>query len=532
MKKVLHSVFAISLLLITSAALGQSKAVILESTFDSDLGNWTHYSIEGDQVWEWADYGNPPGCAKMTGYDGEQFANEDWIVSPVMDLSSASGVTLNFDEAINYEGGSIEDNEEIYISTNYSGSGNPMENGDWTELNVTGRASGSSWDFVPVDEVDLSGYEGESTVYLAFRYLSTNDNAATWEFDNIMVETSSTEPMIEVTSPNGGEVWEQGSTHDIIWTSENFQDNVKIELTGSNAEVLVESMENTGSYTWEIPGDQTIADDYKVKVSDAADGSPMDESDATFSIIAEITYVHQETFDEDLGAWTQYSVTGDQVWEWAEQYGDPPGCAKMSGYDGEPLENDDWLISPALNLDEYTNEILTFVSACNYDGPNLELYYSTDYDGSSDPSTQGAWTDITGQAEWSTGGFTWVESGNVSLSEIQGESVYLAFVYHSSPEDDAKTWEVDNIEITGVGDVGLEDEIANEVNIYSTNEQIIVNAPVNGDITVYNLMGQKITSANNFAGELTRINMEGYRGYYIVKWTNGKSLATKKVMVY
>ncbi|HDO26819.1 MAG TPA: endonuclease I, partial [Bacteroidetes bacterium] len=44
---------------------GNTQALYLEE-FTSDLGTTTHYSVTGDnQVWEWANYGNPPGCSKM-----------------------------------------------------------------------------------------------------------------------------------------------------------------------------------------------------------------------------------------------------------------------------------------------------------------------------------------------------------------------------------------------------------------------------------------------------------------------------------
>ena len=99
------------------------------------------------------------------------------------------------------------------------------------------------------------------------------------------------QPMIIVVSPNGGEEWEQGSTHDITWISINFTDNVKIELEmvwNRTREVLVASTENDGVWEWNIPIDQTISDWYVIIISDAIDGDPMDQSDDTFSIIEQI----------------------------------------------------------------------------------------------------------------------------------------------------------------------------------------------------------------------------------------------------
>jgi hypothetical protein len=132
---------------------------------------------------------------------------------------------------------------------------------------------------------------------------------------------------VGVTSPNGGESYEQGSVQTITWTATNFTGNVKIELTGSNPSVIEASVANTGSYTWNIPVSQTIASDYKVKISDAVDGDPMDESDAVFSIIAkpfelpklvitEIMYNSPESTDE----------------EWFELYNNGTATVDMSGF--------------------------------------------------------------------------------------------------------------------------------------------------------------------------------------------------------
>lgn len=161
---------------------------ILYEPFEEDLSNWTSYSTEGPQEWYWDSFGNPPGSAVMSGFDGGAVANEDWLVSPSINfLFVVVEAYLDFDEAINYGTGNIDTEQEVYISTNYSGFGDPATNGTWEKLSITGRAAGDSWDFVSVDQFDLSAYGQEPEIYLAFRYVSTTDGAATWEVDNVHV---------------------------------------------------------------------------------------------------------------------------------------------------------------------------------------------------------------------------------------------------------------------------------------------------------------------------------------------------------
>ena len=72
----------------------------------------------------------------------------------------------------------------------------------------------------------------------------------------------------------------------------------------------------------------------------------------------------------------------------------------------------------------------------------LEVKISTDYNGSEAP-INGTWIDLT--YELSTGGWTWVSSGDISLSTfINSDNVLLAFLYKGTSSD-YTTWEVDNV---------------------------------------------------------------------------------------
>ncbi len=95
------------------------------------------------------------------------------------------------------------------------------------------------------------------------------------------------EPSLVVTSPNGGEFWEQGEEYPITWTSVGMDGAVKIELwkDGSLFGVLNDSTENNGSWTWDIPVGQPAGIHYRIRISDEADDDPADESDSDFAII-------------------------------------------------------------------------------------------------------------------------------------------------------------------------------------------------------------------------------------------------------
>ena len=137
-----------------------------------------------------------------------------------------------------------------------------------------------------------------------------------------------------------------------------------------------------------------------------------------------------ENFDDSWGNWTTISVIGDEVWDRDNSYGlNGTACAKMSGYSGGALDNEDWLISPSLNLDGLNNIGLNFYTAMAYTGPDLECMVSTDYSGSGDPNVA-SWTNFS--FTFSTEFFEWTESGNIDLSAYSGSAVYVAFKFTST----------------------------------------------------------------------------------------------------
>ncbi len=91
---------------------------------------------------------------------------------------------------------------------------------------------------------------------------------------------------IQVTSPNGGEGWAQGTTHPITWTASGSIANVKLEYSVSGSSgpftTIAASAPNNGTYSWTIPVQAPTANAF-VRVSDAA-GTASDTSDAAFAI--------------------------------------------------------------------------------------------------------------------------------------------------------------------------------------------------------------------------------------------------------
>ena len=93
--------------------------------------------------------------------------------------------------------------------------------------------------------------------------------------------------VITVASPNGGETWASGSVSLISWMTTGAVQTVNIDYSldnGANWISIVKNFTNTNQYVWTLPAVETAT--ALVRVSDASDGQPVDQSDASFWITA------------------------------------------------------------------------------------------------------------------------------------------------------------------------------------------------------------------------------------------------------
>ncbi|MCD4729949.1 MAG: choice-of-anchor J domain-containing protein, partial [Bacteroidales bacterium] len=246
--------------------------------------------------------------------------------------------------------------------------------------------------------------------------------------------------------------------------------------------------------------------------------------------------IESENFNEGWGNWEPISVVGDQVWDRDNSYGigESP-CAAMTGYEGQAYENDDWLISPALDLDSYHNEILVFQNALGYTGPDLQLKISTDYDGGGDPYSA---TWATESFTFSTGYFEWTESGEIDLSGYDGSAVYVAFHFTSTNSESA-TWEVDDIVISGEENLSSDDQLFTDelLKVYPnpTTGLLYIEKPgkVFTNINIMSVTGKLVRSFDSSTShemvDLTDLN----KGIYFIIFNNtetGQTLTRKLIL--
>jgi hypothetical protein len=116
---------------------------------------------------------------------------------------------------------------------------------------------------------------------------------------SLTITSSATQPSITVTSPNGGETWRVGETHNITWTSSGMPSGATVSIgingdgsssTMSGGQIATNVPVANGSYQWTIPtflGENLADKKYDVYVNYVGNGgSSGDNSNGYFSISA------------------------------------------------------------------------------------------------------------------------------------------------------------------------------------------------------------------------------------------------------
>ncbi|MDD4848855.1 MAG: DUF5689 domain-containing protein [Bacteroidales bacterium] len=157
---------------------------LFKESFASDQGDFTTKNLVGSQVWY---YASSYSCMVMSGYQApDYFNNDDWLISPSIDLSviTMDHVNLSFEHAARY-GSAYPTHLTVWVSTNYDGTN--LNEEDWTQVNVPTYPSGSDWSFVQSGAINLDQFVGATNFHFALRYTSTPSACATWEVKNAVI---------------------------------------------------------------------------------------------------------------------------------------------------------------------------------------------------------------------------------------------------------------------------------------------------------------------------------------------------------
>ena len=485
---------------------GEVQSLPYTQSFSTGFGTYMSYSVVDDNhVWT---YESTYSVVQMTGHvggnPGEDFANEDWLISSPVALTGVSDAKMTMRYLGRYFN-NINNDVTVWVSTNYTYGENPTT-AQWTQLPANLVESTTWSDFKDV-ELALTDYIGQ-TITVAVKYLSTDTKGGTIEVSAITVEegtaggdtpgpgpgtvegdgsrenpyTANDVILLGIQESDGQKYWVKdyivgviNSNYEYVFSSDtdvntnlilssnvdasNESECIPVQLPYGDVRTGLNLVDNPDNLGQEVLLYGTLEKYFRVaavknvtyaEINGNSYGT--DPSDTpTPPDPGTIEYFNQTlTTQDSYNTFTSYNVLGEQ--EWYQNSSHLDYGAVMSGYaNNTSYANEDWFISPAIDLSGSTNPILTFDHARGPAGSiNVgvtEGYYTVwvtnDYNTGDDP-TQVTWVELTGVNHGTTA-WAFVNSGNLVIpAEFKTATCRIAFRYLSIDGASA-TWEVKNV---------------------------------------------------------------------------------------
>jgi predicted methyltransferase len=190
----------------------------------------------------------------------------------------------------------------------------------WTSANVTNvnlelsLNGGTNWTSIVTSLPAGSGVYAWSVPASASTTarvrISSTSNASINDMSDANFTIDQT-PFVQLTSPNGGNTIAAGSIFNITWTYGNVS-NVNLELSlngGSSWSSIVSNLPaGSGSYSWTVPASASAT--AKVRISNSANTSINDISDADFTIeVAPFVQLTNPNGGNTIGGGSSYNIT-------------------------------------------------------------------------------------------------------------------------------------------------------------------------------------------------------------------------------
>jgi len=151
-------------------------ANVYAASFPANYGDFENIDVLGDQGWS-----SDTGFALGSGYSGGAFPNEDWFISPEIDLTGMTNLKFQINQEIDLFGGDPSA-IDILVSTDYTTGTDPMA-AAWTVLDFDKTMFGN----MTLSE-DLDFAFGGATVHVAFKYTSNDTFSIRWRVESFAIK--------------------------------------------------------------------------------------------------------------------------------------------------------------------------------------------------------------------------------------------------------------------------------------------------------------------------------------------------------
>lgn len=267
-----------------------------------------------------------------------------------------------------------------------------------------------------------------------------------------------------------------------VFFTESFTYNSAATATPERP--ITYSSSNQGVATISAEGIVTVAGPGTTIIKATTEGNDTyEEGAAQYTLTvraASVSLPYSTDFKSGLGEWLTYVTYGTTEWG-STSYG-----AQANGYnkgDGETF-----LVSPAVSA---SSIVLSFGSEVAFNGPDAQLFYSSNFD----PSTmtqpaEATWTEITDMATWASSQET-TPSGDIELKNLTAP-IRFAFKYTCSEAEGAARWTITDLSIKEGVASGIETVEANGMKIINGKGQVTIETAEAAHVAIYALTGAQV----------------------------------------
>jgi len=258
------------------------------------------------------------------------------------------------------------------------------------------------------------------------------------------------------------------------------------------------------------------------------------------------------TYNHWPPGWSAYSVIGAQDWRCETAYGvgNSP-CIHINGYAaGASNQNENWLITPYLDLHSYASSVyINFAATYYYAGDSLHVFVSQNYVVGNNPdSSVYTWTELAHYGAMLLDTFYYVtgtfDEFQCDLTPFKSHPCIVGFRY-TSDVSNSSVWDLDSVTtgttsfgpITGIANVATE-KLPLTVIGNPTSSDIKLAFDVDGgnyDLAVFDMPGRKLYDSKI-------VTQNGYQWYnldnialppgmYMVKLSNEKTYGVAKLII-
>jgi len=449
----------VAILVLVLAVVSVQAQNLLSENFSSQQfppGNWTLHT-ENPSAATWVRAGDGGGSAQVTAGNANNAPQRSMLITPAIEISNGGFYELNFQHRRQHNRGTWT--IAVYVST----TDNDPESFTLLQTITPGPTPwiGTGWGGWTGATISLVQFEGD-TIYLAFVYQKAAAQAINWQIDDVIVRPIPRTVTSRIPAVNAINVA----------TDQTISASFNLPVNENSFEAITFSPTLIGDFTTAFDGNTlTISHDgfmpstvYTVTLADARVGQPsISWSFRTAPACggAGITVPFTENFDVVTFPNFSPSIFPRDCWRihaenstaatWVRNTAAP----LMTGTSGHirhvhtpnNVEQTSWFITEAIQMPETGTYELSFWTRVNGTVNNhahMSVWISTTTNDISEfTELEELVMSHHNDNSWSP----WEEIF-MSLAEVQGDRIYLAFRYQSNPIDQAShQWDVGRISI-------------------------------------------------------------------------------------